>query len=295
MKKVYEGSVYIGVAGSEDYHYECRDSIRGILRRAGDGEVVFGVATKGYECRQMHINKFMESKHDFILLLDHDMIFPQDTLERLRSHKLPYVSGQYMRRHISPIASVWFENFNVKNPVFPMKPWIGEDGGLIKIGASGWGCILLHREVIEATNVILKGEDEVIEDDMDVWPYDLWSIMKCINGLDLLLQIENLEDVREAVENYVSVLKAQLRPLRGQNSVVGSDIRFPFYAKAAGYQLWGDTEVGCGHIIKYSLTKEDFYSQGEENLGEFKKFNTRNVNKERKNIREHLEKLNGSN
>ena len=232
MTKEYEGSCYIGVVGSEVIPVLAVTSIIQITRREDDGVPQFVTATKGYVARQQVIDNFMQSKHDFLLLLDHDMIFEADTLEKLRAHKKPYVSGYYMRRQFGPMYSVWFEQFNGDWPHVPML-YEPERKRLHELGASGWGCILIHRDVIEETrDKVLNGEMDVIEDDMDVWPYDLKAVMA---GND------------------------QLRLLRGiKHDIVGSDIRYPFYAHAAGFQLYGDPEVRPKHIMQYPISPDDF-------------------------------------
>jgi hypothetical protein len=110
-KKKYTGTAYIGVVGGDLEYGICRDSIEKILRQPDDAAPRFVRATKGYEARQMHLNSFIESKHDFLLMLDHDMVFMRDTLIKLRSHGLPYVTGAYMRRQYEPVmAPVWFDH-----------------------------------------------------------------------------------------------------------------------------------------------------------------------------------------
>lgn len=229
----YEGTCYIGVVGPDTIPNLAVISIMNMQRREGDASPSLIAATKGYEARQQHIDRFMDSEHDFILLLDHDMIFEPDTLEKLRSHKMPYVSGYYMRRRYAPIYSVWYEPFRQ----WPMRPYLADPptDELVPLGASGWGCILLHREVIQKTRErVLCGEPDVIEDDMDVWPYDLAKIMRG---------------------------EERIRPLRGIKSPIGSDIRYPFYAYHAGYQLYGDASVRPRHIANYPITADDFASQ----------------------------------
>jgi hypothetical protein len=231
----YKGSVYVAVVGSVYENGICRDSIEDITLRDKDARPHYIRATKGYEARQMHLNNWYEkTKHPFILLLDADMIFPQNTLERLRANKAPFVSGFYMRRTIRPVLPVWFE----RNPdgVMPMRPMtaILEKDKTYPIGASGWGCMLIHRDVITAMKPILKGEPEIIEDDMDVYPYDLKAVL---SG------------------------KETLKPLRGLKDPVGSDIRFPFYAQLAGFPLLGDTGVCAQHITDYPVTFEDWIGQ----------------------------------
>lgn len=227
----YDGTCYIGVVGPDSIPTLAVISIMNIKRREGDGVPEFRMGTKGYETRQMCIDRFMASKHDFLLLLDHDMIFAPDTLERLRSHRLPYVSGLYMRRRHNPILPVWFQPYDGSFP-FRRFTAVPERGRLHPIGASGWGCILIHREVIEKTRQILRGEPDVIEDDMDVWPYDLDEVLAG---------------------------REQLQPLRTRkDAIVGSDVRYPFYAYHAGFQLYGDPDVRPAHILDYPLTPDDY-------------------------------------
>jgi hypothetical protein len=226
----YEGTCYIAVIGSDLEYVECRDSIMQLQTRPGD-QMRFIRATKGYEARQMALNEFKASSHGFILFLDQDQVFPPDTLERLRSHKLPYVSGYYMRRRFNPILPVWYEYPEVNGLPFTNFVREPERGQLHKLGASGWGCMLVHRAVIEALQPILKGEPEILEDDMDVWPYDLAAVVKG---------------------------EESIKPLRGKKDVVGSDLRFPFFAREVGFTLYGDPDVRCGHITHYPLSPDDY-------------------------------------
>ena len=157
---MYKGTCYIGVVGSEDENGECRDTIERIERKTGDTAPVFIRATKGYEARQMHLNNWYENtKHPFMLLLDSDMKFPVHTLKRLRAHGLPFVSGLYMRRRYAPIAPVWFEQG--ETGVMPMTPFtaVPMENTLYKLGASGWGCILIHRDVVTAFDRGLLNSD----------------------------------------------------------------------------------------------------------------------------------------
>jgi hypothetical protein len=256
----YNGSVYVGVVGPTNEPGAARDSIQSIGLRQGDIGPIFARATKGYEARQMHINKFLDSRADFILLLDHDMIFPPDTLERLRAHKLPYVSGLYMRRQYNPVVPIWFKPFDGR---WPISPWTGriERGKLYKIGASGWGCVLVHRSVVLAVRALLKGEQEILEDDMDVYPYDLSRMLSTIRNLRKLAEERPAAStLYPALEYHIGILEQEFRPLRCDNEPIGSDIRFPFFALKAGYQFYGDPDVSCSHILDYPLSPSDFES-----------------------------------
>jgi hypothetical protein len=259
-------TTYIGVVGGDHDYPECRDSIQAINRNGTD-ELRFVRATKGFEARQMHLNNFRASNHDWCLLLDHDQIFPPDTLTRLRAHERPYLSGYYMRRRVAPILPVWYEYPKVNR--FPYRPWIGEPerGTLHRLGASGWGCILIHRQVVEAVRAILKGEPEVLEDDLDVWPYDLNKIMTALRALEALAAAPPIPDnLLPALRSHVQVLHQEIRPLRCKKDNIGSDIRFPFFAREAGYTLWGDPEVRCKHVYHYPLSPDDYTASINEDV-----------------------------
>lgn len=291
-EKKYEGTCFIGVAGAERYHVNAWRSIINIQRRAGDAAPLFGTGTKGYEVRQAHVNKFIESGHDWLLMLDHDMIYPADTLEKLRSHGLPYVSGLYMRRQYSPMAPIWF----APNPdlVWPYEPWNDkiEKDKLYKIGASGWGCILIHREVVMAVRDLLHYEWEVIEDDMDIWPYDLRQILEAVKWLKLLADRPLTPGLRQYVKKYVDILANEIRPLRGSKEApIGSDIRFPYFAQAAGYQLWGDSSVRCNHVLDYPLSPDDYDGQADEFHQEFRADIQKKVTDARRAWRKHIRSL----
>lgn len=292
-KKEYTGSVYIGVVGPSRDIPECWASIQGIARRPGDAAPLRITSTKGFEARQAHLNNWINNTaHDFALFLDHDMVYQDDTLERLLSHKLPYVSGMYMRRSITPMIPIWFKPWTGSFPVVPMGE-IPERGRLHKIGASGWGCILLHREVVLETRKVLKGEPEIIEDDMDVWPYDLERVFGALKGLrELVDGSPPAATLRAALGVHVEALTDELRPLQGKRDNVGSDIRFPFYARAAGFQLWGDPDVRCQHMIDYPLSMADYEMQANAdvyhvNLKAFE----RDGYTERRRVRRALERL----
>jgi hypothetical protein len=286
MKKYEFKSVYIGVVGSELEVGDCRDSIQNMRRLPGDSMPVFCRATKGYEARQTHFDKFLsEPQFDSILLLDADQVFPVDTLERLRSHGVPYVSGYYLRRRFNPIVPVWF----VKGPrgQWPLMPMTQDPprGKLIPLGASGWGCTLIHREVVEATQAQMRKEQLVLEDDMDVWPYDLDRIMGAIRGLQALIAVHPSEHTTwPALEEHTRVLAEEIRPLRCRHDQIGSDIRFPFFAREAGYTLMGDPEVRIGHMLNYPLSPDDFTALGPAIASDLKKRALKEMGEERRQI-----------
>lgn len=286
----YEGSVYIAVAGGEDGNEICRDSIHNIIRRPGDDGPVFGRGTKGYEVRQRHLDFwYNQTEHQFILMLDRDMVFPGDTLERLRAHGLPFVSGFYCRRHIEPVAPVWLRPFTGE---WPLEPFLDEidPGSLYELGASGWGCILMHRDVVRDTKSLLKGEPEIIEDDMDLWPYDSAAILRSLRLLRNAA--ENSDD--DCLFLHLEALEKEIKPLRvDKKTCIGSDIRFAWFAKQAGYPLYGDSGVNCGHNINYPLSLTDWRGTPADLRIQIREGTHKNVMTERDQLRQLYREVTG--
>ena len=282
-RKLYTGSVYIGVVGSELENGECRDSIDNLIGRPGDVGPQFIRATKGFEARQMHFNNwYFGTDCAFLFLMDSDMVFPRDALEILRGRQFPYICGTYMRRMYSPMAPVHLE-VN-EDGMFPFKPSakVLERNVLYEMGASGWGCMLVHRDVVTAMLPLLKGEALVIEDDMDVWPYDLPRIMAALDVLDNMTK----KDVPAAsLRDYVDILRQEIRPLRGAKDNVGSDIRFPFFARQAGFPLYVDGTVQCKHMLNYPVSPDDFAAMGADAIANVDHEANKGVRQERDKLR----------
>ena len=258
--KQYTGSVYIAVAGSENENGPARDSIEAIVKQRRDTGPHFNRGTKGFEARQTHLNNWYDkTKHPFMLMLDSDMYFPTDTLQRLRIHKAPFVSGFYMRRTTNPVLPVWYEQG--KPGVMPIKPFTAalEKNKTYPLGASGWGCILIHRDVVTQTRKILKGEPEIIEDDMDIFPYDLNKILRARKFILNAAKGQKLTE--KQVQFTMETFANEIIPLRGVKDSVGSDIRFPFFAQMAGFPLLGDTGVMCQHVTNYGVGMDDWLNQ----------------------------------
>lgn len=252
------GRVLTVVTGGETSHAKCWSSVIGMIRREQDDPTpLFGYGTKGYEVRQGHINRFMEGDWDWLLMLDGDMVFAADTLERLRSHGKGYVSGYYVRRQIERPYPVWYR-FPESDDVFDPVPFfdVPERGRLYRLGGSGWGCILLHRQVIADTRHVLAGEWDVLEDDMDVWPHDAAAMRQLIDDAREQL-VTGYRLGLEVSLNRLAVMYRLLRPA-GKHDPVGSDIRYTFYARKAGHILYGDPDVRPGHLTNFPVTPDQW-------------------------------------
>lgn len=119
-----------------------------IKTRPADG-VFVQHGTRGDVGRGIIADQFLKSNHDGLLMLDLDQRFPENTLEQLRSHARPMVSGHYMKRTTRFLQSIWQYTLDGD---WPYLPYIAPNipiTGLHRIATTGMGCVLIHREVVE--------------------------------------------------------------------------------------------------------------------------------------------------
>jgi len=91
----------------------------------------------------------LDNGFDYCLMLDSDIVAPNDTILRLLAHNLPIVSGMYHRR--SPPHSI---------PVMIKDgQWVTQfpQNALIEVDYVGSGCLLIHRSVLEQMPPIEPG------------------------------------------------------------------------------------------------------------------------------------------
>ena len=104
---------------------------------------VVGLAGMPYDmARNMACMRALEMGVEAVVMLDSDVIAPQDTILRLLAHNLPIVSGLYCRR--SPPAAVPVMQKPVGHWVVDFKP-----GSMVEVDVVGSGCLLIRREVLE--------------------------------------------------------------------------------------------------------------------------------------------------
>lgn len=80
---------------------------------------------------------------DYLFSVDHDITFPSDTLERLLEHDADLVCGVYRQR----LEPQMLEVYGLDGQRLEYKDIC--DKPLVEIGSCGFGCVLIHKEVLE--------------------------------------------------------------------------------------------------------------------------------------------------
>lgn len=153
--------VFIAVATSDQQYVKSLRSIFEMKKRAGDDLFFPDHFGQGMATRITLEDAFFNKKeYDAILLLDADQRHPWDMLEKLREPMedigLDMVCAHYYKRSTKPIESLCYE-LGADYPYQPMLYPPRE--GLHEIATTGFGCVLIHRRVIDAVRKTLpKGE-----------------------------------------------------------------------------------------------------------------------------------------
>ena len=141
-------NIFIAAVGSEKQYTKTIGSYYELTIQEGDQRAsMFG--RPGFLARMDLCDAFLQDKtKDAILLVDLDMVLPRDGLEKLRAHDLDMVCGHYFRRDTSPLMSVC-QIVDIEQGV--QVPLVDvPDKGLLELRGTGFGFVLIKREVVEA-------------------------------------------------------------------------------------------------------------------------------------------------
>ena len=150
--------VYIAGATEARQYVKSYRSFVNLIREPGDEAFEPKEFSRGDVTRIQYGEEFLRRKEfDAILLLDLDMIHPPDLLQRLRAHDLDMVTGHYFKRGSKPMMSVCSVGDE-----WPYEPMFDiPSSGLHEIANTGFGNILIKREVVEAVNATLEKREPV--------------------------------------------------------------------------------------------------------------------------------------
>jgi FkbM family methyltransferase len=98
----------------------------------------------GYAVDQVRnlIADWIVKGYDYLFAVDHDMIFAPDTLQKLLAADKSIVSGIYRQRLEPQTIEIYDHNFRH----IPYENLVNR--GLIEIGGSGFGCVLVKKEAL---------------------------------------------------------------------------------------------------------------------------------------------------
>jgi hypothetical protein len=99
----------------------------------------------------------LDSNHDALLTVEHDMILPKDTIQKLYETNSPVVYGVYMLRHGTRTINAWQyinnKNLGMSLSLYPNELRKAYQDGWVEVSGVGWGCTLIRRHVLEKLKI----------------------------------------------------------------------------------------------------------------------------------------------
>ena len=117
------------------------------------------------------VNMAIDSKSDYMLWLDSDMMFPQTTAIRLLEHNKDIVACNYMRR-TKPLKTVAYTDLNDWDSWLPMEP----KDELVKVQGVGMGCMLVKTDIFK--NITKPYFEFTYKEDTDDWHGEDFNLLR---------------------------------------------------------------------------------------------------------------------
>ncbi|MBI4141543.1 glycosyltransferase family 2 protein [Candidatus Woesearchaeota archaeon] len=118
--------------------------------------------------RNIIIKRMLEKKYDYLFFADTDVLLPPDAIEKLLSIDQPIASGVYLGGQKFPdgtkIAPVLYELTDKEDYLKSVPINDVMEDLVYEVAASGMGCLLIRKEVLEKVKLrysekIMSGED----------------------------------------------------------------------------------------------------------------------------------------
>lgn len=97
--------------------------------------------------------RMLGGDYDYLFIVEHDMIIPEDALVKLLDTDADVVYGLYLFRHVTPVLnacrSVSSRWPDMSLSLFPELIKQAKAKGWIEVSGSGFGCTLIKRKVLE--------------------------------------------------------------------------------------------------------------------------------------------------
>jgi hypothetical protein len=106
----------------------------------------FSEGTYLEKARNLIHGKFIESKAPYLMMLDSDVMFPPNMLEKLLAHNLPIVGGWYRDKKVDDHHPAVYDFVKDEEGIAVFSHRKQPGSGLEKVDAMGAGCWLMTRE-----------------------------------------------------------------------------------------------------------------------------------------------------
>ena len=213
-------------------HLLAYDHHRGQHILDGGGQIMLGTTNVAHGRNQI-VRKFLDdTTADWLWFIDTDMAFPPDTLERLLESadpvKRPILGAlcfSVLRGDEQEIVPTLY-TLTDDDPPMPCRLMDLPAPGIHQYSATGTGCLLIHRRVLESVEKARPHPDAPTWGETS-WPWFRWTDWAGPDGPD----------------------------------VMGEDLTFCFRAGAAGFPIHVDTRIEVGHVKPQTVGVDTYHAQ----------------------------------
>lgn len=196
------------------------------------------------EKRNELIRQFLKTEAEWLLLLDSDMVFPDDIIPRML-HTAQQTDGKV----IGGLCLVIDENIGPYPTLFQLDEQGDRyltaqldypEGAILQVAATGAACLLIHREVLQAVR------DMQMENRQ--WLYDLRD-EPLIKEMDRrgLISPPTYDHGWYSEHPVVTNIRLEDDKIVGKERWVGEDIDFCLRLGSLGYKIFVDCGLEIGH------------------------------------------------
>jgi hypothetical protein len=166
-------TVQIAYAHNGNLRFEFHIAVMNMTKHeAMNGRELGEVAAGGsyiVQNRNVLCSKFLESDSEWMLMMDTDMVFPPDMIERMLKYadpvERPILSALYFTSLYGKWLPVWLVEDDAGLPI----PFIDiELGEVYELHSTGMGFIMIHRTVLE----------KMLAEATDPWPWYAHDILE---------------------------------------------------------------------------------------------------------------------
>ena len=182
--------------------------------------------------RNKVIKEAIKNGAEYLLLVDTDMIFPPDSIQRLAAHDKPVVAGlAFSKMHNSVPNMYWRGDDGEWSPIVE---W--DDGTLVKVDCIGGAFILIKTEILKDLPAPWFASPTVA---------DYYTMMAA-------------ETASAAGGDVRAVLESMKKKFAGNDNVMGEDFYFSELLRRNGIPIYVDTSLKIGHVGRYPFGYHNF-------------------------------------
>lgn len=123
--------------------------------------------------RLLLVNLAKEQGCEYLFFVDHDVVYPTDTLTRLLAHDKDVVAAHYNVRSIAPPLGMAFDVAGERIPLIEYAPhdWRLPHTELFQVGGIGCGCMLIKLPIFDKLErpffqIRIDGDEITVSEDL---------------------------------------------------------------------------------------------------------------------------------